>query len=254
MNPASAAAAIARQIMTPASDQLYLAGPDEPVDQADQPGGQQREPGPVGRRGVRRLRFLDPPGGQCDGEDADRHVDQEDAAPAPVGGDHAAEDRTERRRHAGDRPPDPERHAAIAAAEALPEQRQRRGEHDRPADALAAPGHDQHHRVLGHAAQQRAQGEDDQADLEQQLPAIPVGEHARGQQQRGEGQGVGVEHPLHVGEAGMQPVLDGGLGHHDDRDVEQQHEHPRADRDQGPPLLIHKDHAARSSSAAANSG
>jgi hypothetical protein len=128
----------------------------------------------------------------------------------------------------------------IAAAEAIPEQRQRRGEHDRPADALAAPGHDQHQRVLGRAAQQRAEGEDDQADLEQQLPAVPVGEYAGGQQQRREGQRVGVEYPLHLGEAGVQLVLDGGLGHHDDRDVEEQHERPRTDRDQGPPLLIHR--------------
>ncbi len=75
-----------------------------------------------------------------------------------------------------------------------------------------------------------------------QLAAVAVGEHARRQQQRGERQRVGVKRPLHVAEARVQPRLDRRLRHDDDGHVEQQHEHPRADRDEGPPLLVHLAH------------
>src|ERR1700689_2098677 len=38
----------------------------------------------------------------------------------------------------------------------------------------------------------------------------------------------------------MQPGLDRRLRHDDDRHVKQQHEDPGADRDQGPPFLVHR--------------
>jgi len=118
--------------------------------------------------------------------------------------------------------------------------RQRCREDDRAADPLAASRHDEHERIDGEAAQQRADREDREPDREQQLAAVPVGKRARRQQQRGEGEGVGVQGPLDLAERGVQPGLDRRLGDGHDRDVEQQHEQARAHRDEGPPLLVHQ--------------
>jgi hypothetical protein len=82
--------------------------------------------------------------------------------------------------------PSAEGDAALAAAEAVPEERQRGREHHRAADPLAAARQDQHERVDGDAAQQRAEREDGQPDCEQPLTAVPVGQRPRGQQQRGQ--------------------------------------------------------------------
>ena len=78
---------------------------------------------------------------------------------------------------------------------------------------------------------------------------IPVGEHASaagevgdragGQQQGGERQRVGVDHPLQVGEGRVERALDLRQRHVHDRDVEQQHEDAGADGDQRPPLASH---------------
>ena len=76
----------------------------------------------------------------------------------------------------------------------------------------------------------------DQADDEDAPAADAVGERAGGQQQRGERQRVGVDHPLQVGEVRVQVALDRRQRDVHDRDVEQEHEGRRADGDQRPPL------------------
>ena len=68
-------------------------------------------------------------------------------------------------------------------------------------------------------------------------PTTPGGEQEGGQRQR-----VGVDHPLEIREGRVQRALDVGQGHVDHRDVEQQHEDGGADRDQGPPLAIEDRH------------
>ena len=128
---------------------------------------------------------------------------------------------------------------AFVAMETLGQQSQRGGEEDRPADALGATGQDQHDRRLGHAAEQRTEGEDDEADGEEQAPTVTVGQRPGRQQHRGQSEGIGIDDPLHVAEAGVQSRLDGRQGHDDDGDVQQQHEGRRTDHDQGPPLLFH---------------
>ena len=47
-------------------------------------------------------------------------------------------------------------------------------------------------------------GEYDEASREHAPAAEEVGERAGGEQQRGEREGVGVDHPLQVGEGGVQ--------------------------------------------------
>jgi len=60
-----------------------------------------------------------------------------------------------------------------------------------------------------------------------------------GQQHSREGQRVGVDHPLEVGEVGAEAALDRRQGDVYDRHVEQQHEDRDAAREQGPPLALH---------------
>ena len=92
--------------------------------------------------------------------------------------------------------------------------------------------------VLGRAAGDRADHEERRTDHEDPAAAVEVGQRPGGEQQRGQAQRVGVDHPLQVGEAGVELVLDVGQRDVHDRDVEQQDEDAEADRDQGPPLRV----------------
>ena len=74
------------------------------------------------------------------------------------------------------------------------------------------------------------------------LPAPEaVGERAGRQLERGERERVGVDHPLQVGQRGVQRLLDVRQRDVHDRDVEQEHEGADGDGDQGPPLAFHAD-------------
>ena len=75
---------------------------------------------------------------------------------------------------------------------------------------------------------------------EQAPPSEAVGERAHGQGEGGEGQRVGVDHPLQPGQVGVELLLDVGQRDVDDGDVEQQHERRQADREQAPPLTFHQ--------------
>ena len=92
-------------------------------------------------------------------------------------------------------------------------------------------------------ADQRGDREDDQADGEDLAPPVDVAGHARGEQEGGQRQRVGVDDPLQVGEARVQRLLDVGQRHVHDRDVEQEHEGRRADGDQGPPFAVESGHS-----------
>ena len=129
---------------------------------------------------------------------------------------------------------------ALAPVELLGDQRQPAGVHDRAADALARARDDQEQRARGQRAQERGQREQAEADREHELAAEQVGERAGGQQERGQGQRVGVDHPLDVREARVQIGRDLRQRDVHDRDVEQQHERRDADNQQRPPLTFHK--------------
>ena len=188
--------------------------------------------------GSRRLAQLRE--GRRDRRDPDRDVEQEHRLPAEAIGQGAADERPDRDRDADRRPVGRHRHRPLAAGgELLRDQRQRDGEHDRAADPLHRAVDVQHRRAGRQPRRQRRDGEDPEADAEDAPPAEPVGQRARGQDQGGQREGVGVDHPLKIGEAGVQVLLDRRQRGVDDGDVEQQHEGRHRDRDQSPPFSIH---------------
>ena len=85
-------------------------------------------------------------------------------------------------------------------------------------------------------------GEDGQADGEHPRRPNMSPSDAGGEEEGGQGEGVGVHHPLQVAEARVQRPLDVGERHVHDGDVQQQHERRRADGDQGPPLAVEYGH------------
>ena len=105
--------------------------------------------------------------------DPDRDVDVEDPVPGDVLGDHAAEQRPDRERHRRDAGPDADRRAALACREGGADDRERRGHHQRRADAL--------HRARARSARSRwreaAEASDeavkiDEADHEDQASSV----------------------------------------------------------------------------------
>jgi hypothetical protein len=150
---------------------------------------------------MRRARFTNPDHGDDDGHHPDGQVDEEDPSPRQPGGQRSAEQRPDSHGQAGDGSPDAEGDAAILAAERFSQQRQRHGEHDRPADALQSAGQLEHESSSGHAAEQRRAAKDEQADDVEKAAAVHVGETAGRQQERGQAERVGVDHPLQAREA-----------------------------------------------------
>ena len=76
------------------------------------------------------------------------------------------------------------------------------------------------------------------ADDEDAPAAVEVRERSRGEQQGGQAERVGVDHPLQVGERRVELGLDVGQRDVHDRDVEQQHEHAGAHGGERPPLRV----------------
>ena len=117
------------------------------------------------------------------------------------------------------------------------QQREGGRRHDGGEGALEGPGAEEHGRVLGQAAQGRGGGEADQADDEHPLAAEVVGDAAAEEQQPGEGQGVGGQHPLAVGRRDVQGTLGRGQGDDDHGGVEHHHELGHGDDGQRPEAL-----------------
>jgi hypothetical protein len=144
----------------------------------------------------------------------------------------SAEQRPDGHRQAGDSP-DAECDAMVLPWKAEASSHR---EHDRPADSLNGARELEHQRADREAAQHRRAGEHHQANQPQQAAAVHVRQAARGQQERRQCQRIGINDPLQVGEARVQRLLDIWQGDIHDRDVQQQHEHAQAHRDQRPPL------------------
>ncbi|MBN9624249.1 MAG: hypothetical protein J0H06_15095 [Actinobacteria bacterium] len=207
--------------------------------QQQQRGGEADDAAPVDAGDVRVTGLAQLPVGDRDRRDPDRHVDEEDRLPAEAVGEQAADQRPDRDRHADRGTVDAHRHAPFGAAgELLGDQREADREHDRAADSLQAAGEVEEGGVGRERAEQRGGGEDRQPADEDAAPAEAVGERARCQHQRGERERVGVDHPLQVGEAAAEVLLDlRQRGVHDGY-VEKKHEGGDADRAQRPPLPV----------------
>jgi hypothetical protein len=162
--------------------------------------------------------------GRNGGADADRHVDEEHPAPRELRGQHAAEDRADRTARAGDRAPHAERLGQADPGERRHDDGERGGREGRTADALDGSGDGQFGRVLGEAAEQARPGEDGDADQVQAAAPVEVGGTAAEEQEPGEGEHVGVDHPLEARGAVVEVPADRGQGDVHDRDVEDHHE------------------------------
>ena len=107
---------------------------------------------------------------------------------------------------AGDAGPDGDRLGPLAPREDVGQDGQRRGHDERRADAHDRSADDDLGRRGGEGADQRAEGEHDQAALQGPLAAEAVAEGTGGEEQAGEDQRVGVDHPLQLGVAGPELV------------------------------------------------
>ena len=176
--------------------------------------------------------------GRHGGHDGDRHVDQQRPAPRGELGQDAAEDEADGGAAAGDAAVDAEGPGPLLGlGEGHREQGQGGGRHDGGEGALQGPGAEEHGRVLGQATEGRGAGEADQADHEHPLAPEVVGDAAAEQQQAGEGQGVGRQHPLAVGRRDVERPLGRRQGDDHHRGVEHHHELGHRDDGQGPEAL-----------------
>ena len=143
------------------------------------------------------------------GRGCDRRHGDEDGRPAVVFQQPAPHDRSGRDGHARDRPPQADRPGPFPPfGEDVGDQRQRRRERHRGAQPHHRPGRDQLRCGGGEPAGQASGPEHGQPCQQHPLAAEPVGQAAEGEQQRGEDQVVGVDHPLQLRSGGVQ------LAHH----------------------------------------
>ncbi len=154
-------------------------------------------------------------------EQADRHVHEEDEAPADRVDERAAQHRSESDAEAHHRAPDADRLRPLArVVEDVAHDRERDGVEHRAAERLKRARRDQHVEAGRHEAQCRADHEHDQARLEDALAAKAVSHRTAEHQQARERERVRVDDPLQAGERRAQVVVDRRQRHVHDRRVE----------------------------------
>lgn len=167
---------------------------------------------------------------------ADRDVDQQHPAPGQIAGEQAADQAARRAAARADRRPRTDRPGPLGPlGKGRGEDRQRGGRQHGRADALHGPGRDQHPGVLREPARETGGGEEREPDQEDPLAPEEVGGPAAQQQESGEGQRVGVDHPLQPGLAEVQIGAHGRQRHVHHGHVEDDEELPGADREQHRP-------------------
>ena len=130
---------------------------------AEQPRAGEHDPEPVEPVPV-LLQVWDQPGGRDVAGHANRHVDEENPLPPEHPDQQAAQQRADEHRQARGRPPDRHRLAALVGWEQPSDHGHGLRGHQRSAQALHHPGHDQHLDGVGQAAGQRGEGEDDEPE------------------------------------------------------------------------------------------
>ena len=214
------------------------AGLGEAVDEGQQAAGDGRRAGEVVAVVGRGPALRDVAEGGHGGRDGDGHVDEQRPAPGGELGQHAAQDEADGGAAAGDAAVDGEGPGPLLGlGEGHREQRQGGGRHDGGEGTLQGAGAEEHGRVLGQAAEGGGAGEADEADHEHPLAPEVVGDAAAEEQQAGEGEGVGGQHPLAVGGRDVQGPLGRGQGDDHHRGVEHHHELGHRDDGQRPEAL-----------------
>ena len=173
--------------------------------------------------------------------DPDGHVDEEDPPPADAAGDGPADQRADGDGAADDGAVDPEGGAPVPAREGLGDRASEVANMMAPptpctARARLSMREASTARTPGRRARRRP------ARRRTPRGGRNVAHHPGGEQEGGQRQRVGVDHPLEVGEARVEGPLDVGEGDVHDGDVEQQHEGGRADGDEGPPFAVERWH------------
>ena len=183
-----------------------------------------------------------------------RDVDEEDPVPAQLLSQDATEQRADGKRHTSRSSPDADRRPALAGWKGCRDDRERRRDHDRRPHALHGACADEHlygahvyerARVISKPTSERGEGEDGEANVEHQPAPEQIGELATDQDESGEGERIGGNYPLELGDPEPEISLHRRQGDRDDRVVEHDHEQPKRDRSQRPPLtirLVHKPH------------
>ena len=168
-------------------------------DRADAGDQQQHADDVEGRRVVGVARFDQDARAAPERDRAERQVDVERPRPAPGVDDPRADARAERGGQPADGAPQADHDGPLGRRKCRQHDRQRRRHEQRRADALHDARGDQPGDARREAAGQRAEQEDGDADAEDALSAVQVGEPARRHEQGGEDDRVGVEHPREVG-------------------------------------------------------
>ena len=214
-------------------------GVDDGVDQGRQPGGDEQRTGDVelGRRG--RAAHLAQVEHRADHHgDADGDVDEEHPAPGQLGGQDAAEQRSDGPAGPTDRTPHAEGLGQPGTLEGGDDDGERGRRPQRPAEALGHPGAGEHPRRGGEAADEAGHGEQRRPGDEHLAPAEEVGRPAAEQQEPGEGQHIGVHHPLQAGGRVVEVLADRREGDVHHRDVEDDHELRHAGERQDDPVVV----------------
>ncbi len=150
----------------------------------------------------------------------ERHIDQEDRSPPEMVEQQAARDRADRNRHADCCRPDADGTSPFPRVEDVGDDRQRL-RHDRgAAQAHGGPRPDELPGRVRVRGDQRGDAEHRHPDHQHPLAADPVADHAEGEQQPGEDQGVGVDRPLQLTLARAQPAHGLGLGDRLEGDIQ----------------------------------
>jgi hypothetical protein len=174
-----------------------------------------------------------------DGDDHDRHVDQEDHAPPELAHQPAAEGGAADRAQHEHRAPDRGGLAALLLVEHGDQDGQGARHDQRPADTHEHAGDDHLLRRLGERAEQRRGTEQQQPDQQELSPAEAVGQASRGEQQADEHQQVGVDDPLDVLRVGTDVAAHRGDRGRQHEVVEYQDEGGQAEHHQDePPLRV----------------
>ena len=133
-------------------------------------------------------------------DQADRHVEPEDPVPVEAFGDGAADQRPDRDGEAGDATPRPEGDGTALRRDGGGQDGQGERRDERTADALDGTSQDEDVGRRRQGGERGSAGEDGHADEEDPLAPEAIAEGGAGEQQDGEGQRVGVDHPLEVGQ------------------------------------------------------
>ena len=166
---------------------LLLLATDEPeADAADRDRDDRRAQPVEPSRRVRVERLRHVAHGRVQGQQHQRHVDQEREAPRERVDDDAADEGTHDGQRGGGGGPQPERAGTRLALEVGRDERQRSGHQQRARGTLEQPEDDEPLHRRRQAAQRGREPERREPDDEDPATAVPVGQGARDDEERGQ--------------------------------------------------------------------